>query len=92
MFGKEFIEHLAEALAPYIARCVRQEIAAAPQVTPRWVDMDGAARLMSTTKEAVRGMARAKLFPVKKMGSRVMFDILDIEKAFSEHTEWLGAN
>ncbi len=63
MFAKDFVEQLAEALAPYIARCVRQEVAAAPHIAPRWVDMDGAARLMSTTKAAVRGMARSKHFP-----------------------------
>jgi hypothetical protein len=88
MFDEKFIEALATALAPKVAALIVERIEV-PKVTNRWVDLEQAAVLMSTTKDAVRGMARAKLFPVKKMGGRVMIDIRELEKAFAENTAWL---
>jgi len=88
MFDEKFIEALATALAPKVAALVVERLAV-PKVTPRWVDLEQAAVLMSTTKDGVRGMARAKLFPVKKMGGRVMIDIRELEKSFAENTAWL---
>jgi hypothetical protein len=83
-----YLEELANRLAPKIADLIMQRIQV-PTVTPRWVDLEQAAILMSTTKDAVRGMARAKLFPVHKLGSRVMIDIRELEKAFAQNTVWL---
>ena len=83
-----YLEELANRLAPKIADLIMERVHA-PTVTPRWVDLEQAAILMSTTKDAVRGMARAKLFPVHKLGSRVMIDIRDLEKAFHQNTAWL---
>jgi hypothetical protein len=83
-----FIDQLADAIAARIARRIENE--SSPRIAPRWLDLESAAQLMNTTKAAVRGMARAKLFPVKKMGGRVMVDIKDLEKAFDENTEWLS--
>jgi hypothetical protein len=34
-------------------------------------------------------MAKARLFPIKKMGGRVRTDIRDLEKAFNENTAWM---
>ena len=71
---------------------VRQELAAlSPKIAPRWLDLEQAAALMSTTKDGVRGMLRAGLFPARKMGARVMIDTKDLEKAFAENTIWLNA-
>ena len=83
-----YLDELANRLAPKIAGLIMERVQA-PRVTPRWVDLEQAAILMTTSKDAVRGMARAKLFPVHKMGSRVMIDIHDLEKAFSQNTVWL---
>jgi hypothetical protein len=70
---------------------VRQELAAhTPRIAPRWLDLEQAAALMSTTKDGVRGMLRSGLFPARKMGARVMIDTKDLEKAFSENTIWLN--
>ena len=88
MFEAKFIETLAQALAPRVADLIIERIQL-PKITPRWLDLEQAAVLMSTSKDAVRGMARAKLFPVKKMGGRVMIDVRDLEKAFVENTAWL---
>ena len=88
MFEEKFIEALAHAIAPKVAALIVERIEV-PRITPRWVDLEQAAILMSTTKDAVRGMARAKLFPVKKMGGRVMIDTRELEKAFIENTAWL---
>ncbi|MGD1097309.1 MAG: hypothetical protein ABSB35_35650 [Bryobacteraceae bacterium] len=84
----QFVDQLADAVAERVARRIKPE--SATRLAPRWLDLESAAQLMNTTKAAVRGMARAKLFPVKKMGGRVMVDIKDLEKAFDENTEWLG--
>jgi len=83
------IDRLADAIAGRISERISAALAST-RIAPRWVDLDAAAQLMSTTKDAVRGMARAKLFPVKKMGGRVMLDVRDIEKAFDENTTWLN--
>ncbi len=71
---------------------VRQELAAlSPKIAPRWLSLEQAAVLMSTTKHGIRGMLRAGLFPARKMGARIMVDIRDLEKAFSENMVWLNA-
>jgi hypothetical protein len=87
-FWQQLIDRLADAIAARMARLSSFGISE-PRIAPRWLDLDGAAQLMGTTKDAVRGMARAKLFPVKKMGGRVMVDMKDLEKAFGENTAWL---
>jgi len=72
---------------------VRQELAALkPKIAPRWLDLEQAAELMSTTKDGVRGMLRSGLFPARKMGARVMIDTKDLEKAFAENTVWLNTS
>jgi hypothetical protein len=87
LFLQQFIDQLADAIASRLARRITGE--SESRIAPRWLDLEAAAQVMSTTKDAVRGMARAKLFPVKKMGGRVMIDIKDLEKAFGENTAWL---
>jgi|SRR5579872_3227062 len=72
---------------------VRQELAAlSPKIAPRWLDLEQAAVLMSTTKDGVRGMLRSGLFPARKMGARLMIDVKDLEKAFAENTVWLNTS
>ncbi len=85
-----FINELADAIAVRVAERIKDESIGSTRIAPRWLDMESAAQLMNTTKAAVRGMARAKLFPIKKMGGRVMIDVRDLEKAFDENTEWLS--
>jgi hypothetical protein len=87
MFIDRIIDQIADAVVARVHRLLHQS--AEPRIAPRWVDLEGAAQLMNTTKDAVRGMARARLFPVKKMGGRVMIDIRDLEKAFNENTAWM---
>jgi hypothetical protein len=87
IFLQQFVDQLADAIAARLARYINRE--SEPRIAPRWLDLESAAQLMSTTKDAVRGMARAKLFPVKKMGGRVMIDVKDLERAFDENTAWL---
>ena len=87
VFWQQVIDMLADAIAARLARQINS--GTEPRIAPRWLDLQAAAQLMSTTRDAVRGMARAKLFPVKKMGGRVMVDIRDLEKAFEENTAWL---
>jgi hypothetical protein len=86
------LDVLVDAIARKVAAKVRVILAAdrdSNRIPPRWLDLDGAAQIMNTTRDAVRGMARAKLFPVKKMGGRVMVDIRDLEQAFADRTEFL---
>ena len=91
MFTDEFIEKLAGAIASRLALVnpARGDASVGQRLAPRWLDIGSAAQLMNTTKDGVRGMARAKLFPVKKMGGRVMIDIRDLERAFEKSTTWL---
>lgn len=88
--SEHFLDRLADAIAIRVAQRVKGELAGSPRISPRWLSLESAAQLMNTTKAAVRGMARAKLFPIKKMGGRVMVDVKDLEKAFLENTQWLG--
>ena len=87
MYDEKFIEELATALAPKVAALMDQEKPAI--VIQRWMTFKQAASMIGKTERAVRGMARAKLFPIKKMGGCTYIDIREFEKAFAEHTEWL---
>ena len=88
VFDQNFVDALALSLAPRVAELVKDHLKS-PKVAPRWVNFEQAAVMLSTTKDGVRGMARAKRFPVHKMGARVLIDVKDIEKALAENTGWL---
>jgi hypothetical protein len=88
MFDDKFIDALATAMAPKIAVLIAEQLEK-PKIAPRYLDLDQAATYMSTTKDSVRGMLRAKLFPAKKMGNRVYIDIREIDKAMETNTAWL---
>lgn len=83
---------LSQLIADAVRNVVRQELRtlSKAKLVPRWLDLEQAAILMSTTKDGVRGMLRSGLFPARKMGARIMIDMRDIEKAFSENTLWLN--
>ena len=56
--------------------------------THRYLNLEQAAVYLNTTKDGVRGMARAKLFPIKKAGTRTFIDIHDIDEAMQSNTAW----
>ncbi|MCZ2154049.1 MAG: helix-turn-helix domain-containing protein [Bryobacterales bacterium] len=84
MFDKAFIQELAKAIAVEVAKIVD----ATPKVAPRYLSLEQAAVYLDTTKDGVRGMARAKLFPIKKAGTRTFIDIHDIDEAMQSNTSW----
>jgi hypothetical protein len=84
MFDKEFIAELAKAIAVEVAKILET----APKVQPRYLNLEQAAVYLNTTKDGVRGMARAKVFPIKKAGTRTFIDIHDIDTAMQENTAW----
>ncbi len=84
MFDKVFIQELAKAIAVEVAKIVDSK----PRVAPRYLSLEQAAVYLDTTKDGVRGMARAKLFPIKKAGSRTFIDIHDIDEAMQSNTAW----
>jgi hypothetical protein len=51
--------------------------------------LEQAATYLSTTPDGVRGMLRAKRFPARKIGTRVMIDVRDIDLAMSEGIYYL---
>ena len=84
VFDKEFVAELAKAIAVEVAKIMDST----PKVAPRYLSLERAAVYLDTTKDGVRGMARAKLFPIKKAGSRTFIDIQDIDAAMQENTAW----
>ena len=89
MFDEKFIAALAAALAPAVAARMQTGQNGAGAVTPRYLNLEQAAVYLSTTADGVRGMLRAKRFPCKKIGGRIMVDMRDIDKAMDENTHWL---
>ena len=87
VFDKEFIAELAKAIAVEVAKIMDST----PKVKPRYLSLEQAAVYLDTTKDGVRGMARSKLFPIKKAGSRTFIDIHDIDAAMQENTAWAAA-
>ena len=88
MFTEKVIRVFAREMAPAVAELLREHLT--PRIAPRYMDFDGAAEYMHTTPDAVRGMARAKEFPVRKIGARVFIDVHDIDKAMSDGEHWLN--
>ncbi len=84
VFDKEFIAELAKAIAVEVAKILERT----PKITPRYLNLEQAAVYLNTTKDGVRGMARAKVFPIKKAGSRTFIDIHDIDAAMQSNTAW----
>lgn len=84
VFDKEFILELAKAIAVEVAKILEKT----PKVAPRYLSLEQAAVYLDSTKDGVRGMARAKLFPIKKAGSRTFIDIQDIDAAMQYNTAW----
>ncbi len=84
MFDKAFIQELAREIAAEVAKIMDST----PKVSPRYLNLEQAAVYLNTTKDGVRGMARAKLFPIKKAGSRTFIDIHDIDEAMQSNTAW----
>jgi hypothetical protein len=88
MFDQLFIKELANALAPQVAELLVPRLSS--KITPRYLSVAQAADYLSTTPAAIRGMLRARHFPVCKMGSRNFLDIREIDKAMSANLEFLG--
>jgi excisionase family DNA binding protein len=59
------------------------------KIAPRYLSLDQAAEYLGTTRDGVRGMLRARLFPVRKLGSRVLIDKQDIDATMKESVQWL---
>jgi hypothetical protein len=87
MFNDQFITELAKQLAPRLAALLPEP---SSTVAPRYLNLNQAAAYLSTTPAAVRGMLRAKLFPCRKLGSRVLIDKQDIDKAMDEARQYLS--
>ena len=68
---------------------VRPAIEATRGITPRYLNLDQAATYLSTTRDGVRGMLRAKHFPARQVGKRVFVDRNDIDAAMNEGLHWL---
>jgi hypothetical protein len=88
MFTTKMLKTFARELAPVVAERLAQHLT--PRIAPRYMDFEGAAEYMHTTADAVRGMARAKRFPVRKIGTKIFVDVKDIDKAMSEGEQWLN--
>jgi hypothetical protein len=87
MFDDKFLAALATELAPKVAALMPQPTSG---VTPRYLHLSEAAVYLSTTPAGVRGMLRAKLFPCRKVRSRVLIDKHDIDTAMNEAIQFLS--
>lgn len=88
MFTTKMLKTFARELAPVVAERLRDHLA--PRIAPRYMNYDQAAEYLGTTPDAVRGMARAKRFPVRKVGTRTFIDVKDIDKVMSAGEQWLN--
>ena len=88
MFEEKFIDELVSRLTPALAARIQTQLGNGG-ITPRYLNLEQAAVYLSTTPDGVRGMLRAKRFPARKIGSRVMIDRNDIDKAMDEGMQWL---
>jgi excisionase family DNA binding protein len=88
MFTDKMIRAFAREMAPAVAELLREHLT--PRIAPRFMNFEQAAEYLNTTVDAVRGMARAKEFPVRKIGARVFIDVHDIDKAMSDGEHWLN--
>lgn len=87
MFDEKFIDTLASALAPKVAALMPAPSSA---LAPRYLNLNQAAVYLSTTPAGVRGMLRTKLFPCRKLGSRVLIDKQDIDRAMDQAIQFLA--
>jgi len=87
MFDKKFIDELASALASKLSALQGEKL---PGIVPRYLSLEQAATYMDTTEDGVRGMAREHFFPVTKMGGRLRFDKVELDKAFAAAKTWLN--
>jgi len=88
MFTDKMIRAFAREMAPAVAELLREHLT--PCIAPRYMSYEQAAEYLNTTPDAVRGMARAKEFPVRKIGARVFIDLRDIDKVMAEGEHWLN--
>jgi len=90
MFTTKMLATFARELAPALRTIVREAFAEhGASITPRYLSLNQAATYLSTTPDGVRGMLRAKRFPARKIGTRVMIDVRDIDLAMSEGIYYL---
>jgi excisionase family DNA binding protein len=90
MFTTKMLATFARELAPALRGIVREAIAEhSATVAPRYFTIEAAATYLSSTPDGVRGMLRAKRFPCRKIGARVLVDRNDIDKAMNENLQWL---
>lgn len=87
MFDDVFIQRLAETLAPKVAARLADQLS--NKIAPRYLNLEQAAAYLSTTKDGMRGMLRAKRFPCRRIGDRVLIDIRDIDRVMAESLDWL---
>ncbi len=87
MFDDVFVQRLAETLAPKVAALLADQLS--NKIAPRYLNLEQASVYLSTTKDGVRQMLRSKRFPCRKIGSRVLVDVRDIDRVMAEHTDWL---
>ena len=62
---------------------------AAPAIQPRLLNVEETAQYLSTTTWAVRKLAWAKDVPHIKLGTRILFDLQDLNR-FIEHAKLGG--
>jgi excisionase family DNA binding protein len=83
IFDEAFIDTLAKRIVVLLEPHLIAKIA------PRYLNLDQAAEYLGSSRDGVRGMLRAKLFPVRKLGARVLIDKQDIDAAMTENMQWL---
>jgi excisionase family DNA binding protein len=89
VFDPVFIDKLAEALTPRLAALLSDRLKPAPVVASEWLTREQAAQYVGATKEALRGMLRAGLFPVYRAKGRERIRKEDIDQAFLENKTYL---
>jgi hypothetical protein len=57
-----------------------KKIDAVPAIKPRLLDVVSASQYLSTTTWAVRKLAWSKTVPHIKLGTRILFDIADLDR------------
>jgi excisionase family DNA binding protein len=87
VFDQKFIDELARALAPRVAELLVPKLS--NKIAPAYLDLDQAAEYLGTTPDGVRGMLRAKHFPVRKIGARVRIAVKDINRVMDDNVQYL---
>ena len=89
MFEAQFIEKLAEELAPRLAEVLAQRLQPAPLPQQEWFSRKQAAHYIGATSEGFRSMLRDGMFPVHAYKGRERIRRADIDKLWLENRQYL---